>query len=431
MACDLRETVRLEAHSVRTRRPLAVYDIRYPDCHQPYDAHLGRDAIGVALVEGVALSLAESANVREARGEVPDTLWIFAGGEAPPERRPTLLLENGSAKDPLAALYSTLTSIGSLQPFGWMEGCVLEALYDLHTAMPADERALSALSAHLDSYFHDGRLCYEDPRGRPTDDRLYGIEATLPYAALARLDPASPRLRHAVSFWRDHSDEEGCIKDVPTTAEGGYTVAYPMAVMATLLDDDYLRRSALRQLELRCDRLCVNDDLYLRLLPDGRRSYRNWARAYAWYLLGLVRTLTALGTGAGTAGLWDEARRVAVLAVSRQGATGLWDCFLGEPDTGTETCGSAGLAVALALGVEQGQFDPAYEGSAAQRAWGVLVKEFLSADGWLSGGSPSNKGGEELQRSGYRVLSGVGTGLMGQLGAALVRQGLLKGWVRS
>lgn len=438
VACDLRGAVRLHAHSAKTHQPLTTYDIRYPDCHQPYDAPLDRGATRLACAEGVSLSLSEPPPHGGDFADGPPTLWIFAGPKAPPERRPVLLLDDldgappapaADATDRAPALHRTLTGTGSLQPFGWMEGCVLDALYDLTITFPGDGRARTALADHLAVYFPNGSLRYEDPRGRPADNRLYGIEATLPYAILAKLDPRDPALARAVEAWRVRADDEGCVKDAPTTAEGSYTVAYPMAAIAGRADPS-LREPALRQLRLRRVRLCRGDDLHLRLLPDGSHLYRNWARAYAWYLLGLVRTLTELREGADTARLWDEARRVAALALSRRNAAGIWDCYLGEPETGAETCGSAGIAAALALGTEQGQFDAGREGAAALRAWRVLTERHLTEDGWLSGGSPSNKGGEELQRSGYRMLSGVGNGLMGQLGAALVRLGTVKDWTR-
>ncbi|WP_165452360.1 hypothetical protein [Paenibacillus thalictri] len=40
-------------------------------------------------------------------------------------------------------------------------------------------------------------------------------------------------------------------------------------------------------------------------------------------------------------------------------------------------------------------------------------------DGLLGGVSQTNQSGEEIQRSGYRVLFQMGMGLMAQLGAAL------------
>ncbi|WP_437206165.1 hypothetical protein [Planctomicrobium sp. SH664] len=46
----------------------------------------------------------------------------------------------------------------------------------------------------------------------------------------------------------------------------------------------------------------------------------------------------------------------------------------------------------------------------------------LTPDGFLQGASQSNKGGEDLQRSEYRVIYQMGMGLMAQLLAATAAQ---------
>ncbi|WPB88583.1 hypothetical protein [Streptomyces malaysiensis] len=185
VACDVRDVRRVEAASARTGRPLGSFDIRYADCHQPYDLPLDGDAVRAVADEGVRLALASD--------PATEPLWIFSGPDAPVERRPSLLLDTEDPSAPAAALHHHLTSIASVQPFGWMEGCVLDALYDLHTTFPADTRAETALRDHLAVYVHGIRLRYEDPRSRPANDRVYGIEATLPFAVVAKRDPRTPR----------------------------------------------------------------------------------------------------------------------------------------------------------------------------------------------------------------------------------------------
>ena len=54
----------------------------------------------------------------------------------------------------------------------------------------------------------------------------------------------------------------------------------------------------------------------------------------------------------------------------------------------------------------------------AQVTWRGL-QAHLCVDGMLDGGAQSKQGGEALQRGDYRVLTLLGTGLMGQLAAAL------------
>jgi hypothetical protein len=49
----------------------------------------------------------------------------------------------------------------------------------------------------------------------------------------------------------------------------------------------------------------------------------------------------------------------------------------------------------------------------------TALKGSLTADGFLAGVSPSNKGGAAIQRSDYRVIYQMGMGLMAQLLAAL------------
>jgi unsaturated rhamnogalacturonyl hydrolase len=57
---------------------------------------------------------------------------------------------------------------------------------------------------------------------------------------------------------------------------------------------------------------------------------------------------------------------------------------------------------------------------AAHRAYEGLLPH-VRPDGLLGGVAQSNRNGEELQRSGYRVLSQMAMGLMGQLSAAIGR----------
>jgi hypothetical protein len=58
---------------------------------------------------------------------------------------------------------------------------------------------------------------------------------------------------------------------------------------------------------------------------------------------------------------------------------------------------------------------------AAVRALDGVTRN-LTADGLLHGAAQSNRGGEALQRSDYRVISQMGMGLLAQLEAELKRQ---------
>jgi hypothetical protein len=406
VALDDREEKLLDIRSAATGSRLGSIDVRFADPHQRFGLALDAAGARAAMEEGV--------EVRLARGATP--LWIFAGPPAPAGHRPHLL--PASAGGGPGVLLRRLAAVDSAQPFGWMEGCVLDALTDLAAEFPV---ARTALQRHLDLYVGRGRLEYEDPRGRVADGRIYGVEATLPFAALARLRPRHPALELALAAWRERTDGDGCVRDGPTTAEGGYTAGYPMAVIARRRGSPELARAAVRQQLARRDRLIAGGALHLRQLEDGRRTFRHWARAYAWYLLGLVRTARELDACrlAPTAERWAAARAAARTAVDTQAADGLWACFVDAPESGPEASGSAGIAAALALGHGAGALDRR-AAEAATRAWAALTRH-VTADGWLAGSSQANKGGEALQRGGYRVLSGSGTGLLGQLGAALAR----------
>nr|BAF98623.1 hypothetical protein [Streptomyces argenteolus] len=401
VACDDREEKRVTVRTAVTGTELGTVDVRFADPHQRFGLYLESSKAEVAVREGVALEVT--------RGTSP--LWIFIGPDSPVSHRPCLL--PAAEGDPTAELFTRLASLDSIQPFGWMEGCVLDALSEMERSFPQQaDRIGIALTAHLGRYISDGDIHYEDPRSKPVVNRYYGIEATLPVVAIADRDHDHPAVRRAVEDWRARADDEGCVRDAPTTAEGCYTVAYPMAFVARRWKSPELAALARAQLLTRRERLFSGGALHLRLLPDSTRIYRDWARAYAWYLLGLVRTARVLDGHEETEDLWREAREVAAMLLDLQTPDGLWFCFVNEPSSGVETSGSAGIAAALALGCETGRFGDEI-GQAARRAWGGLVNR-LTPDGWLSGSSQANKGGEAFQRSGGTAcISGCGHGADG------------------
>jgi hypothetical protein len=399
VALDDREVKLVDAVLARSGRTLATLDLRSACALQPFEAVLDAGATSAASSEGIRLRLRE--------GTTP--LWLHGGDPVPTGLRPHLMLTGQDG--PLTEFHRRLRSLDSVQPFGWMHGCVLDGLGDL--------QAGEALNEHLSRYFlPGGRLSFEDLRSRAAEGRLAGIESTLPFAALARVEPRHPALDIAIEFWKKTQDAEGCIMDGTTTsAEGSYTVAYPLAVAGRRRHEPALEQMALRQLRIRRARLVADGALFLRHHKDQPRTFRNWARGVAWYSLGLVRTLAELHDRPGVDDLRAEAKRAAAWAMERQAADGLWHCFVDEPQVAPDTGGSAGIAAALAIGARHGILDAAAR-EAAERTLRGLVPN-LTPDGFLSGVAHSNRGGEELQRSDYRVILQFGMGLMGQLIAAL------------
>lgn len=407
-AADDREEKVIEVRLADSGEPLGSFDLSFAHAVEPFELHLPAAAFAAAQSEGVRLTLA--------RGGSP--CWILGPGvPAGAEVLAPHLLPD-AAGDPQAAFFDRLASLASAQTFGWMEGCVLDALHDLR-AVSGDGRWEVALQAHLRLFgLHAGRLTYEDPRGRPVDGGIYGIEGSLPFAVLAKRDPRDPLLDQALAFWRGHEAADGVIGDPGMlSAEGSYTVAYPLAALASARHDPALAELAATQLRARRDALHPEDGLWLRCAADGSRTFRWWARGVAWYLLGLVRSLEHLRDLCETADLHSELQAVAETVLAWQRADGLWGCCLDDPAGGADTSGSAGIAAALARAAARGWLPPVAE-AAARRTWHGLLAH-LTPDGLLGGAAQSNRGGEALQRGTYRVLSPMGMGLMGQLAAAL------------
>lgn len=289
-----------------------------------------------------------------------------------------------------------MLSAASVQPFGWMEGCVLEGLRQLQSVV-GEEKAQAAVRAHLDLFLRpSGELVFENARSEPADAAIPGIEYTLPFATLVRLDPDHPVLPEVADFWLSHRDPAGCVQDGHTTsAEGSYTVAYPMAVLGRRWGRSNLEQLALLQLRLRRDRLWTEDGFYLRYdARSGRRTYHNWARGLAWYLLGLVHTLVTLEGRRAPEDLAAECRRVGAWVLPLQQPDGLWRCFLHEEGVLPDTSGSAGIAAALATGAKHGLLPPAARAAAERTLEGLAG--YLTPDGFLTGVAQSNRGGEEL-----------------------------------
>jgi unsaturated rhamnogalacturonyl hydrolase len=419
IALDVREEKRIEVITSRTGKKLGEFDIRYAYVFQVYEIVLNRCDFGLLLEEGLCLRMAE--------GTSP--LWIFANEEPVPELlRPHICLvdEQEHPQPALENLAGVLASMASIQPFSWMEGCVLDGLMDLAEAT-TDARYLNAVDRHLAHYLNPETIVYEDPRSRPADGKFYGIEATLPMATVAKRMPDHPSVKWLIDFCNakaKSSTLEGAIMDGNTlSAEGAYTIAYPLAVVSTLTGQKDLAQMSCRQLLIRSERLVNDGTLHLRWFTNGSHAFANWARAHAWYLLGFIRTIRELEQGglleqASLTALKDEFVRAAEAALRyRREQSGLWGCFIDQPEIGIDTSGSAGIAAALALGYKHGLL-PGQAMTAARDALDKLA-EFVTPDGLLRGTAQSNRGGEALQKSDYRVISQMAMGLTGQLIAAV------------
>ncbi|RKN70605.1 glycoside hydrolase family 88 protein [Paenibacillus ginsengarvi] len=422
IAVEMREVLFVEAYLLESGERLGSFDIRYAYVFQPFELPLSLQQVEAVIRQGIGLRIIET----------DATLWVFDGLQNDEARRfftPHLMLaEQGR---PIGQFQKRMLSLDSLQPFGWLEGCVLDGLYALRQVTDAN-RVEQVLDSHLSEYVtEDGQLRYEDLHGVPSDGRFSGIESTLPIAVIAKRQPDHPLVKQLVAYWAAHLvDDKGVLSaESSITAEGAYTMAYPMAVLASRLQSKELAQLAIRQLLLRRQKLVDGRDLYGIVSNGGdRRIMRNWARSYTWYMLGFVRTWMELQHApyaaeiSGMEELTAEFRRIADIVVSLREPEGLWSCFLGEPETGIETSGSAGIAAALALGARHGLLPPASL-DAAREAMQAL-EAYVTPDGLLHGVCQHNCGGLVLQRGGYRVLSQMGMGLLAQLYAAVHTESL-------
>jgi len=163
------------------------------------------------------------------------------------------------------------------------------------------------------------------------------------------------------------------------------------------------------------------EGIYLRHYTDGRRTHRNWVRGLCWQLLGHVKVLKHMSSP--SAVLKEQLVALAEFTASYQLDNGLWACFVDEPEILPDTSGSVGVAAAFAIAANQRLLPDKYLDKAIRCR--DAARSALTVEGYLSGCSQSNKGGESLQRSDYRVTLPYALGLFGQLEAATDQVGIV------
>jgi hypothetical protein len=334
-------------------------------------------------------------------------LWVLCDDKRLPDACPQFWTH--TSQQERTSLFFDRLEQGCVTQFGWMGGCVLEAMDGLSRLDDAARwrRARERWLAHFMTGKH---LHYQDSRGQSRVDEFRTIEAGLPIATIARGGIDHPVLDIAVEYLTQKAF------DAPT-CEGCYTLAYPLAQIAKLRGNADLLATAISALKLRHDKLFFANSIYLRHRASGR-MYRDWSRGIAWYLLGWAETALLHGTECIGRGLVDHLHERSQWVIANQRENGLWPNFFDQPDLPPDTSGSAGIAAALLLLGAAG-VTPLNEAElAASRCWKAL-QQFLCSDGWLSGVSPSNKRGEAEQRQAVRVSEAFGMGMMGRLASLM------------
>jgi len=292
-----------------------------------------------------------------------------------------------------------------------MEGCLLDALVPDGYFAEADNRRIARQRlGRWTNFGHDAQV----GRARPS-----GVENTLPFAAIACLQPDHPALEPVLEFWAERTAPDGCIRDgTRAAAESAYASAYPLAVIGRLRERDDLLDAAEAHVRALAVRLWQTGTLWLRMTDAAEGSFANWARGICWFTNGLARGIRQFRqAGRDVTQLVTIVCEVLDWAVAHQRPdTGLWGSFVDDSATRPDTSGSAGIAAACAIGARDGWFPSGR--AAAVRALSGLDAH-LTPDGWVDGATQHNCGGDSLQRGPYRVIHGYTLGLYVQLLAEL------------
>ncbi len=304
-----------------------------------------------------------------------------------------------------------MASLACLTEYGWQEGCVIDGIARLSETAKDGKRYKQNLEKHLS-------VIFPDDEGINHDYEKIGMEFTSCLAQLALWKPDHPEINHVLDYWKRKTDSMGVIKNGnKIVAEGNYTVAWPLAVMAQQLNRPELAQEAIHQLRLRRKYLVdEHGAIWLRYnFKTQERTFPMWSRGLTWYVLGLARTLDVLPDP--PKDLIEELRRATDYLISMQRADGMWTVFAGDPETAPETSGTSGVATAMAIGVRRGWLGKDAEASALLAMKGVEKR--LTADGFLDGVAEENKGGLQFQRETKGALCNWGMGLFAQLLAEL------------
>jgi len=410
VAIDTREKDEVAVFLAKSGRKIGHLSIWYATSLQLFETELDADPISI-FNEGIRLKLIDGAK----------PMFFISFSQ---ENGSHLLLSSNKINHNDKSYLKSLYSLRSVQPFGWLEGCVLDGLNELYLRK-GDKNALEALHKHLELFIKpDGSLIYEDPVAKPSDNRFNNLEAGLPYAIIAQHYPTHPSVSLFIDYCQKRIDSLGKVKDNFLSTEGCYTVAYPLAKIAKELKKPVFFELALIELEERIKNLTDQESVYTRCWKnEGIKTYRNWGRGYTWFLLGLIRTTEILQNDSPFRNdtrinrLKETYIHFANLALKFQQPDNSWLAYLDLPDTGYDSSATAGIGAALAHGKRIGWLNHLSDNELIKIRY-RLVKH-LTPDGFLTGICQQNAAGEELQKSKYRVIAQYVLGLMAHVEACL------------
>lgn len=414
---DVREDVLLMVKTAVSGKVIGELDIRFAMYLQPFEFPIPAADVPAVLSEGLTLTMA--------KGTKP--FWFFSRGDNGQPSTPTAYLPHLLIYNKTDVANKTgqpdhwkdrLLSLESVQAFGWMEGCVMDGLYELSRTGRWVDRAKLVLQQHLDLFFANNNLIYANLNNHKAVGIINTVESILPFAILAQTNPGHPLLQTAIEFCEKHANAEGVIADGTGTdrmvkTEECYTVSYPLAVLAKTLNRPDLAQLAIQTALARVRLLTREGSIYQRGTEGGTLFFDNWSRGVVWHLFGLVKTLAHLPATDGTKPLHDALQKAVEQILPYQQPNGLWYCFMHQPETGFETSGTAGIAAALTYGVQKNLLPKTVLRAVEKAKTGL--KPYFTPDGYLSGTAQGNKGGDSLQRNGFRVISPYTLGFLAHL----------------
>lgn len=432
-ALENRDTFALFARSARDGRIFCRLDLVNLFGFEPVRFDIPAENAGEIERYGIVVTYARMERKGAERVSKGDPVCLFAGSVAKrlDAHAPHLLLYDADF-DPKAAFRKNLLSLNCMMPFGWMSGCVTEGLREL--AESGDAEAERALGAHLDFFLDDEKgVVFNDPRSMLCENgKFHSVEDFLPFVAITSMRPdhravpmflkwAAPRMQRSAGTPANRRS---------LSTEGCYTYAYPLMKIAIARGDPKLAQFALGEITARIDRLAGPDGgIFQRAPANGNPGLKNWGRGAAWYMLGLAQTLRALGgselKSAGLKGV-EKIKRAFVGGAEYlsqfQNPDGSWHCFVDDPATLQESSGTAGIAAAFALGAESGLLGPSYMGRAERALEWLMSPQNVEPDGFSKNVTQSNRVGDNFQRSGYRVIMSVTSGLAAHIAAVNMRR---------
>lgn len=405
LAFPSNEESRVEVYLPRLNFEPAVMDLRYPDAFDIFEVELDPEATQAALEGGIGLRRTAGMNPLAFLAPEP------SGSSTPSELQPHLLVAGTEPRR--RELEDRLLGGACLRPWGWKLGCALDGLLDSEKSL--GRRARRSFDRWMNILLPGAAALFESSGNPAQGRRVQPDEGLLPLGALARRDSKHGSLGLASVWWRQAAGPRQRLVDPSGKLQSRdcYTIAYPLAVLSSVLGDAALADYAANLLRVRRQVLASQDAIFGQA-AGGELRFKNWSRGIAWYMLGHARSLPYFRESQEAA---DALREAAALALRTQRADGLWTCFAGDDKTGVETSGSAGVAAALALGVKAKMLDSA--ALAAARRTAAALETYLTPDGLLSGVSADERAGESLQRGSYRCHAPFAMGLYAQLLGAI------------